>query len=166
MVAIFLYFFIKDFLLCPQMLMHATPHRVSSLVFYTVNHCGYVRVNAHRGCMNTVRESALQAKGKKSLLKWGIKPADTGLIPHFNRGLHVAFQSTALAAVIPPLATLTHFELNCSLSISLVLFFIILCCLYWAIQAGLLTPLTFARHRLSPLAAFTSGAYFLHNGRR
>ena len=38
--------------------------------------------------------------------------------------------------------------------------------LYWAIQAGLLTPLTFARHRLSPLAAFTSGAYFLHNGRR
>ena len=34
------------------------------------------------------------------------------------------------------------------------------------IQAGLLTPLTFARHRLSPLAAFTSGAYFLHNGRR
>ena len=37
---------------------------------------------------------------------------------------------------------------------------------YWAIQAGLLTPLTFARHRLSPLAAFTSGAYFLHTGRR
>ena len=37
---------------------------------------------------------------------------------------------------------------------------------YWAIQAGLLTPLTFARHRLSPMAAFTSGAYFLHNGRR
>ena len=33
---------------------------------------------------------------------------------------------------------------------------------YWVIQAGLLTPLTFARHRLSPLAAFTSGAYFLH----
>ena len=24
---------------------------------------------------------------------------------------------------------------------------------YWAVQAGLLTPLTFARHRLSPLAA-------------
>ena len=37
---------------------------------------------------------------------------------------------------------------------------------YWAVQAGLLTPLTFAQHRLSPLAAFTSGAYFLHNGRR
>ena len=37
---------------------------------------------------------------------------------------------------------------------------------YWVIQAGLLTPLTFARHWLSPLAAFTSGAYFLHNGRR
>ena len=37
---------------------------------------------------------------------------------------------------------------------------------YWATQAGLLTPLTFALHRLSPLAAFTSGAYFLHNGRR
>ena len=37
--------------------------------------------------------------------------------------------------------------------------------IYWAIQAGLLTPLTFARHRLSPLAAFTSSAYFLHNGR-
>ena len=36
-------------------------------------------------------------------------------------------------------------------------------CVYWAIQAGLLTPLTFARHHLSPLAAFTSGAYFLHN---
>ena len=37
---------------------------------------------------------------------------------------------------------------------------------YWAIQAWLLTHLTFARHRLSPLAVFTSGAYFLHNGRR
>ena len=37
---------------------------------------------------------------------------------------------------------------------------------YWAVQAGLLTPLTFARHHLSPLAAFTSGAYFLHNGSR
>ena len=36
---------------------------------------------------------------------------------------------------------------------------------YWAIQAGLLTPLTLAQHRLSPLAAFTSGVYFLHNGR-
>ena len=35
----------------------------------------------------------------------------------------------------------------------------------WAVQAGLLTPLTFARHRLGPLAAFTSGSYFLHNGR-
>ena len=34
---------------------------------------------------------------------------------------------------------------------------------YWAVQAGLLTPLTFARHRLCPLAAFTSDAYFLHN---
>ena len=30
---------------------------------------------------------------------------------------------------------------------------------------GLLTPLTFARHHLNPLAAFTSGAYFFHNGR-
>ena len=29
---------------------------------------------------------------------------------------------------------------------------------YWAIQAGLLTPLTFAWHHLIPLAAFTSGA--------
>ena len=37
---------------------------------------------------------------------------------------------------------------------------------YWAIQAGLLTPLTFARHCLSPLVAFTSGAYFCDNGRR
>ena len=36
---------------------------------------------------------------------------------------------------------------------------------YRAIQAGLLTPLTFARHHLSPLAVFTSGVYFLHNGR-
>ena len=36
---------------------------------------------------------------------------------------------------------------------------------HWAIQVGLLTPLTFAWHRLSPLVAFTSGAYFLHNGR-
>ena len=35
----------------------------------------------------------------------------------------------------------------------------------WAIQVGLLTPLTFAWHRLSPLGAFTSGAYFLHSGR-
>ena len=42
----------------------------------------------------------------------------------------------------------------------------VLCQCYWAVQAGLLTPFTFARHRLSPLAAFTSGAYFLHTGRR
>ena len=44
----------------------------------------------------------------------------------------------------------------------------VLCCVmwYWAVQAGLLTPLTFAQHRLSPLAAFTSGVYFLHNGRQ
>ena len=34
---------------------------------------------------------------------------------------------------------------------------------YWAVQAGLLIPLTFAQHRLSPLAAFTSGAYFLQD---
>ena len=34
---------------------------------------------------------------------------------------------------------------------------------YWAVQAGLLTPLTFARNCLSPFAAFTSGVYFLHN---
>ena len=33
-------------------------------------------------------------------------------------------------------------------------------------DSGLLTPLTFAWHRLSSLAAFISGAYFLHNGRR
>ena len=31
-------------------------------------------------------------------------------------------------------------------------------------QAELLTPLIFAWHRLSPLAAFASGEYFLHNG--
>ena len=37
---------------------------------------------------------------------------------------------------------------------------------YCAVQAGLVTPLTFTRHHLSPLAAFTSGAYFLHNGRQ
>ena len=37
---------------------------------------------------------------------------------------------------------------------------------YWAVQAGLSTPLTFAWHHLSPLAAFTSSAYFLHNGRQ
>ena len=34
----------------------------------------------------------------------------------------------------------------------------------WAVQAWLLTPLTFAWHRLSPLAAFTSGVYFFHDG--
>ena len=33
------------------------------------------------------------------------------------------------------------------------------------VQTGLLTPLTFAQHRLSSLTAFTSNAYFLHNGR-
>ena len=33
----------------------------------------------------------------------------------------------------------------------------------WAVQVGLLTPLTFTQHRLSPLAVFTSSAYFLHN---
>ena len=44
--------------------------------------------------------------------------------------------------------------------------FVILFFFYWAVQVGLLTPLTFAQHRLSPLTAFTSGVYFLHNGRR
>ena len=33
-------------------------------------------------------------------------------------------------------------------------------------RGGKVTPLTFARYRLNPLAAFTSGAYFLHNVRR
>ena len=32
------------------------------------------------------------------------------------------------------------------------------------IQVGFLTPLTFARHHLSPLAAFTSCAYFTMEG--
>ena len=50
---------------------------------------------------------------------------------------------------------LVHNYFNSSLSL-----------LYWAIQAGLLTPLTFAQHCLSPLAAFTSGACFFQNGRR
>ena len=51
-------------------------------------------------------------------------------------------------------------------SLSLCVLISVCPCLYWAVQVGLLTPLTFARHRLSSLAAFTSGAYFLHNGRR
>ena len=34
------------------------------------------------------------------------------------------------------------------------------------VQTGLLTPLNFTWHRLSPLTAFTSGVYFLHNGRQ
>ena len=37
---------------------------------------------------------------------------------------------------------------------------------YWAVQAGLLTPLTFTLYCLSPLAAFTSGVCFLYNGRQ
>ena len=37
---------------------------------------------------------------------------------------------------------------------------------YWAVQAGLLTPLIFAWRCLSPLSAFTSSAFFLHNGKR
>ena len=46
-------------------------------------------------------------------------------------------------------------------SVLMSLFFMLLVpSLYWARQAGLLTPLNFARHRLSPLAAFTSSAYF------
>ena len=36
--------------------------------------------------------------------------------------------------------------------------------LSWVDQAGLLTPLTFAWHHLSPLAAFPSGVFFLQNG--
>ena len=40
---------------------------------------------------------------------------------------------------------------------------VILLC--WVVQVELLTPLNFTRHRLSPVAGFTSGAYFLHNGR-
>ena len=39
------------------------------------------------------------------------------------------------------------------------------CFLYWVVQVGWLTPLTFARHHLSPMVAFTSGVYFLHSGR-
>ena len=37
---------------------------------------------------------------------------------------------------------------------------------YRAVQVGLLIPLTFNWHCLSPLAAFTSSGYFLLNGRR
>ena len=32
--------------------------------------------------------------------------------------------------------------------------------MYWVVQAGLLTPLTFTQHRLCPLAAFTSVSTF------
>ena len=39
-------------------------------------------------------------------------------------------------------------------------------CSYWTIQAGLLTPLIFARNLLSHLSVFTFGAYFFHSGRR
>ena len=53
-----------------------------------------------------------------------------------------------------------------SLISSLYTFLSLVSSLYWAVQVGLLTPLTFARHHLSPLATFTSGAYFLHNGWR
>ena len=31
-------------------------------------------------------------------------------------------------------------------------------------SGGVVNSLDIARHRLSPLAAFTSGAYFIHNG--
>ena len=37
---------------------------------------------------------------------------------------------------------------------------------YWVVQVGWLTPLTITRHGLNPLAVFTSGTYFLHNGMR
>ena len=33
-------------------------------------------------------------------------------------------------------------------------------------SGGVLTPLTFTWHRFSPLAAFTSGVYLLHNGKQ
>ena len=33
-------------------------------------------------------------------------------------------------------------------------------------SGGVVNSLDFRQHRLSPLAAFTSSAYFLHNGRR
>ena len=35
---------------------------------------------------------------------------------------------------------------------------------YWVVQVGWLTPLTITQHGLNPLAVFTSGTYFLHNG--
>ena len=42
----------------------------------------------------------------------------------------------------------------------------LLSAVYWASQAGLLTPLTFTRHHSSPLADFTSSVYCLHKGRQ
>ena len=35
---------------------------------------------------------------------------------------------------------------------------------YWAVRVGLLTPLTFAWHRLSPLAAFPVRTFFTMEG--
>ena len=35
---------------------------------------------------------------------------------------------------------------------------------YWVVQAGSLTPLPFTQHHVSPVAVFTSSAYFLQNG--
>ena len=43
--------------------------------------------------------------------------------------------------------------------------FTIIILVYGAVRVGLLIPLTFAQHHLSPLTAFTSGTYFLHNAR-
>ena len=36
---------------------------------------------------------------------------------------------------------------------------------YWVVQVGLLTPLTFTVHHLSPLAVFSSGVYSFDSGR-
>ena len=49
-----------------------------------------MRVIAHRGCTDIIRESALEVnwgrKKKKTLLRWGLEPASV---------LHLAFQSHA-----------------------------------------------------------------------
>ena len=84
---------------------------------------------------------------------------DTFLCQRLGEETSAAFFSfyADLPTPISPLPTPTHGDKIINLMIKIT---------NWAIQAGMLTPFTFARHRLSPLAAFTSGAYFLHNGRQ
>ena len=114
------------------------------------------------GCSLRVLDLAgNQLEGLPSPLQWKTQILKE-LVVSLNKITKVSedLLSTSVFSCLGPM-----FHRSCTVCILLLTFHTSHSCSYWAVQAGLLTPLSFTRHRSSLLAAFTSGAHFHRNGR-